>query len=77
MLPLDLGGHEQQHIFKRNSAKECHIVLYSVAISVLLRADGGREGVIVDDFCQARQEENTDSRMNSAVKYATARGRLA
>ena len=26
--------------------------------------------------CQAQKAENTDSRMNSAVKYATARGHL-
>ena len=48
---------------------------YSVAISVFFRGVGGRQGV-VDDFCQARKAENTGPRMNYAVKYATACGRL-
>ena len=59
----------------KNRAKLCHIVSYSVAISVFLWGVGGREGV-VDDFCQARKAENTDPRTNSVVNDATARGRL-
>ena len=31
---------------------------------------------MVNDFCQARKAENTDPRINYAVKYGTARGRL-
>ena len=31
---------------------------------------------MVDDFGKARKAENTDPRMNYAVRYATARGRL-
>ena len=63
--------------------KSCKIVSHSVAISVLSlgawrRARGGRVRNIghEHEFCQAPKAENTDPRMNYAVKYATVRGHL-
>ena len=61
----------------------CHIVSYSVTISVfsLRRWRKGRGGWARNvghehDFCRAQKAENTDPRTDYAVKHATARGNL-